>query len=109
MTVLYHPEFAGDIRRFAGQYGTISPRLEQRFRLEVDGVIAAIRENPYAAGHFVNTGSVILREVRRRNLSIFPLFVLYGLTDSHLVFGSLIPSASDPLTWLNRFSIIAGS
>ncbi len=107
MTVLYHPEFAGDIRRFANQYGTISPRLEQRFRLEVDGAIAAIREDPSGTGHFVNTGSVILRQVRRRNLSIFPFFVLYGLTDTHLVFGSLIPSASDPLTWLNRFSTTA--
>ena len=104
MTVLYHPEFAGDIRRFACQYGTISPRLELRFRLEVDDAIAAIRQRPSAAGHFLNTGSVILREVRRRNLSIFPFFVLYGLTDTHLVFGSLIPSAADPLTWLNRFS-----
>lgn len=104
MTVVYHPEFVGDIRRFASQYGTISARLEQRFRIEVDAAIAAIQENPTAAGHFLTTGSLIFREVRRCNLSIFPFFVLYGLTETHLVFGSLIPSASDPLTWLNRFN-----
>jgi hypothetical protein len=38
--------------------------------------------------------------VRRRNLGTFPFFVLYGLSDDVLVFRSVIPSASDPLTWL---------
>ena len=104
MTVLYHPEFAGDIRRFASGYAAISPRLETRFRSEVDIAIAVILHNPTGAGHFVHTGSVVLREVRRRNLEIFPFFVLYGLAEDRLVFGSLIPSASDPLTWLDRVS-----
>ncbi|MFZ5494730.1 MAG: hypothetical protein ACOZE5_05260 [Verrucomicrobiota bacterium] len=103
MTVLYHPEFAGDIRRFAAQYAVVSPRLESRFRREVDEALLAIKSNPTAAGHFVNTGSAILREVRRSNLDAFPFFVLYGLTEDCLIFGSLIPSASDPLTWLGRF------
>lgn len=102
MTVLYHPEFVGDIRRFAAQYSAISPKLESRFRSEVDTALAAIKANPTAAGHFLNTGSVILREVRRRNLEIFPFFVLYGLTADRLIIGSLIPSATDPLTWLGR-------
>ncbi|RXK55982.1 hypothetical protein ESB00_08925 [Oleiharenicola lentus] len=109
MTVVYHPDFAADVRRFASQYGTISVRLDHRFRLEVDEAIAVIKDNPTSAGHFLNTGSLVLREVRRRNLYIFPFFVLYGLTETHLVFGSLIPSASDPLTWLNRFSDATGS
>jgi len=104
MTVLYHPEFAGDIRNFAVRYAAISPRLETRFCREVDTAIAAVLSNPTGAGHFIPTDSVVLREVRRRNLEIFPFFVLYGLADDRLVFGSLIPSASDPLTWLNRFS-----
>jgi hypothetical protein len=33
-----------------------------------------------------------------------PYFVLYGLHADLMVFGALIPSASDPLTWLDRFS-----
>jgi len=41
MTVLYHPEFAGDIRSFAARYAAISPRLETRFRSEVDIAITA--------------------------------------------------------------------
>ena len=103
MIVLYHPEFPRDIRRFAAKYADISPKLEARFRREVDLAIAEVTANPTGAGHFLNTGSLVLREVRRRNLEIFPFFVLYGLTDGRLVFGSLIPSASDPLAWVERF------
>lgn len=102
MTVLYHPEFPRDVRRFATKYAEISPKLEVRYRHQVDATIAAVLANPTGAGHFINMGSSILREVRRRNLEVFPFFVLYGLTDDQLVFGSLIPSASDPLTWLKR-------
>jgi len=103
MTVLYHPEFPRDIRRFAVKYADISPTLEARFRHEIDSAITAIITSPTGAGHFINTGSLILREVRRRNLEMFPFFVLYGLADDRLVFGSLIPSASDPLAWMERF------
>ena len=103
MTVLYHPEFARDIRRFTGQYADISPKLGLRLGAEVNAAIEAIKANPTAAGHFINTGSLVLQAVRRRNLEAFPFFVLYGLTDERLVFGSLIPSASDPLTWVKRF------
>lgn len=103
MTVLYHPEFPRDIRRFAVKYANISPQLEARFYQEVDLAIAAVITSPTGAGHFINTGSAILREVRRRNLEIFPFFVLYALADERLVFGSLIPSASDPLAWMQRF------
>jgi hypothetical protein len=104
MTVLYHPDFASDIRRFATQYAEVSPKLELRFRDEVDATIGAINSNPTGAGHFLNAGSVLLRVVRRRNLNAFPFFVLYGMTADRLIFGALIPSASDPLTWLGRFS-----
>lgn len=102
MIVLYHPEFPHDIRRFAAKYADISPKLEIRFRQEVDLAIAEVIANPTGAGHFLHTGSTILREARRRNLAIFPFFVLYGLADERLVFGSLIPSASNPQTWLER-------
>lgn len=103
MTVLYHPKFATDIRQYAERYRKVSPKLGTRFRLDVDEAIAAIKSAPTAAGHYVNTGSSILREVRRRNLKAFPFFVLYGVTKDQLLFGSVIPSASDPLAWLKPF------
>ena len=34
----------------------------------------------------------------------FPFFLLYGVSGDALIFGSVIPSRSDPLTWLTRFS-----
>jgi hypothetical protein len=104
MKFSYHPEFSQDILRYAGQYGAISPRLESRFRFEVDDAEVRIKEASSAAGHFLNTGSTIVTDVRRRNLQSFPYFVLYGVHGDLLVFGALIPSASDPLTWLDRFS-----
>lgn len=104
MKVSYHPEFAQDVLRFAGQYGAISSRLESRFRIEVDEALGRIKAGPTAAGHFLNTGSSIVADVRRRNLVSFPYFVLYGLHADLMVFGAIIPSASDPLTWLDRFS-----
>src|SRR5690606_12334985 len=54
-------------------------------------------------GRFLSTGSIIVPEFRRRNLRSFPFFVLYGWTGELLVFGSLIPTRSDPLQWLKRF------
>ena len=104
MNVRYHPEFPGDVLRFAAQYGEISSRLELRFRAEVDDALARIKSGPTDAGHFLNTGSSIVTDVRRRNLKSFPYFVLYGLHADLVVIGALIPSASDPLTWLSRFT-----
>jgi hypothetical protein len=69
----------------------------------VDKAIEKIKASQGSAGHFVNTGSRIVKEVRRCNLSTFPFFVLYGVSGDLLVVRSLIPSASDPLTWLKRF------
>ena len=54
------------------------PRLGLRFRAEVDKAIEHIKASPGSAGHFLNTSSQIVKEVRRRNLSSFPFFVLYG-------------------------------
>ena len=51
----------------------------------------------------MNTGSKVIPTVRRKNLKVFPYFILYGVTVDTLVFGSLIASASDPLFWLTRF------
>jgi hypothetical protein len=103
MTVQYHPGFPQDIKRFEIQYQEISSRLGQRFRDDVDIAIERIKESPGSAGHFLNIGSQIVKEVRRRNLKSFPFFVLYGVTGQSLIFRSLIPSTSDPITWLKKF------
>jgi hypothetical protein len=42
--------------------------------------------------------------LRRKNLRAFPFFVLYGIVADQLIIGSIIPSRSDPLTWLARFA-----
>lgn len=103
MIVRYHPAFAQDIRRFAADYQTISVGLAARFRQEVDEALALIQAEPLRAGHFLRTGASVVKESRRRNLRAFPFFVLYGVTETHLLIGSLFPSRSDPLTWLARF------
>ena len=104
MRVLFHPEFPNDVRRFAAGYAQISPGLAKRFRDEIDAAIEAIKQSPAQAGHFLNLGSKVVQELRRRNLRAFPFFILYGATSEQLIFGSVVPSRSDPLTWLRRFS-----
>lgn len=104
MRVSYHPDFPKDIKRFEAQYREVSERLALRFRGEVETAIERIKATPSSAGHFLNTGSQIVKEVRRRNLSSFPFFILYGVSGDLLVFRSVMPSASDPLTWLKPLS-----
>ena len=103
MRILYHPDFPKDVRKFEADYRTISDGLALRFRKEVTDALEAIQASPQSAGHFLQTGSLVVPEFRRRNIRVFPFFVLYGLTDESLIFGSVIPSRSDPLTWLTRF------
>lgn len=103
MKVLFHPDFPRDQRKFEADYAEISAGLAARFRAEIDDAIAAVKAAPTAAGHFVNTGSTIVPEFRRRNLNAFPFFVLYGCTTDLLIFGAIIPTRSDPLNWLTRF------
>lgn len=103
MKVVYHPEFPKDVRKFEAEYERVSPGLAARFRREVLDALTAIKGAPEAAGHFLQTGSQVVREFRRRNLRAFPFLVLYGLTESAVIVGALIPSRSDPLTWLARF------
>jgi hypothetical protein len=103
MTFLFHPEFPNDQRKFQADYAAISEGLGVRFRQEIDEAIEAIKTSPNGAGHFINTGSTIGPEFRRRNLKAFPFFVLYGRSGDTLIFGSIIPTRSDPLNWLTRF------
>jgi len=68
MRVLFHPEFPKDIRRFEAEYARISDGLAERFREEIDAAVDAIELSPGSAGHFLNPGSSIVPELRRRNL-----------------------------------------
>jgi hypothetical protein len=103
MRVFFHPEFPTDIRRFDAEYAQLSDGLAKRLRQEIDDAVEAITSSPSAAGHYLNLGSTLVPELRRRNLRAFPFFVLYGVAGDRLIFGALIPSRSDPLTWLTRF------
>jgi hypothetical protein len=103
MKVVYHPDFPKDIKRFEAQYLEVSKPLALRFRSAVDNAITRVKASPGSAGHFVNTGSRVVKEVRRCNLSSFPFFILYAVSGELLVFRSVIPTASDPLTWLKGF------
>jgi len=103
VTVLYHPDVPRNIRRFAAEYRRISEGLAARFRTEVDAALEAVKLAPQAAGHFLHTGTRVVTAFRRRNLRAFPLFVLHAIADDRLFFGALMPSRSDPLTWLTRF------
>ena len=103
MRVIFHPEFPKDIRKFEADYTSISDGLAARFRQEIDEAVEAIKASPGGAGHFLNLGSSVVTELRRRNVRAFPFFVLYGVIGDRLIFGSVIPSRSDPLTWLTRF------
>ena len=103
MRVLFHPDFPKDIRKFERDYQTISEGLTARFRSEIDEALEAIKASPQGAGHFLQTGSNVVKAFRRRNLQAFPFFILYGITDDAIIVGSLIPSRTDPLTWLTRF------
>ncbi len=104
MRVVYHPEFPKDIRRFERDYGKISDGLAKRFRNEVLAAVDKIKGSPESAGHFVKASSATPIQFRRCNLQSFPFLVLYAVTNELVVFGSVIPSRSDPLTWLTRFS-----
>ena len=104
MRALFHPEFPKDVRKFAAAYSQISEGLSARFRREVDEAVEAIKSAPSAAGHFLKVESSMVPEFRHRNLQAFPFFVLYGVTDDHLIFGAVVASRSDPLTWLTRFA-----
>lgn len=105
MKVAFHPEFPTEQRKFEADYAEISDGLASRFRQEIDDAIAAVKSSPTGAGHFVNTGSVVVTQFRRRNLHAFPFFVLYGWTGQNLIFGAIIPTRSDPLNWLTRFRV----
>ncbi len=52
MTVIFHPEFPNDIRKFESGYEQISLGLAARFRNEVLAAVDAGKAAPTVAGHF---------------------------------------------------------
>lgn len=108
MSVLFHPDFPKDVRRYGAEYGRVSASLAVRFRQEVDGALSAIKSAPEAASHFIRRRAQISRDCRRGNLRAFPFFVLYGTAGPDTIIGALIPCRSDPLTWLTRFGTGTG-
>ena len=102
MRVFFHPDFPKDVRRFEAEYAEISNRLGERFRNDLEGAIEAVKQSPTGAGHILNLGSKIVPQLRRRNLKSFPFFILYAVVEDRLIFGAVIASKSDPLTWLAR-------
>jgi len=61
MRVVFHPDFPKEIKGFEFQYREVSERLASRFRAEIDHGIEEIRRHPSSAGHFLNTGSKIVK------------------------------------------------
>ena len=104
MRVQFHPEFPQDVGRFELQYAAVSARLAVRFGAEIDEAVEDIRRAPRRSGHLLRAVSSSPVEFRRRNLRSFPFFVLYGILEETLTIASVIPSRSDPLTWLTRFA-----
>ncbi len=103
MRVIFRPDFPKDVRRFELDYAQISDGLAARFPIEGDDAVGMIKSAPFRAGHYLNLSSKIVRGLRRRNLHAFPFFLLYGADSERVIFGAVIPSRSDPLTWLTRF------
>jgi hypothetical protein len=70
--VSYHTDFPRDIKRFDAQYREISRSLAIRFRAEVDTAIEKIKAAPGSAGHFVDTGSQIVKKCEDVISQAFP-------------------------------------
>ncbi len=104
MTARFHPEFARDVRKYSAQYEQVSNNLRDKFRTEIDLTISSVKIAPLRAGHLLSLQSKVMSNFRRSNLRTFPFFVLYSVVDDQLFFGAVIPSRSDPLTWLVRFA-----
>jgi hypothetical protein len=103
MKIFYHPKFSQNVRRFSEEYLKVYPVLGEKFILELREALDEVKGGPQHAGHLLKTRTKTPIIFRRRNLHSFPFFVLYGSTSDLLAFGALIPSRSDPLTWLTRF------
>lgn len=104
MKVQFHADFPQDILHFAENYRMISNTLTERFRQEVDSAIETVKPSATGAEHRLEVKSTIVPDLNRRNLKVFPFFILYGIVGQQIIFDSVIPSRSDPLTWQARFN-----
>ena len=68
MTVIFHPEFPNDIRKFESGYAEISSGLAARFRGEIDSAIAAVKTSPQSTSHppcSLSLLPILLRRLRK--------------------------------------------
>jgi len=56
MRVLYHPEFANEIRKFEARYAEVSSQPGERFCEEVDHSVEVIKSSPTSAGSLSESG-----------------------------------------------------
>jgi hypothetical protein len=102
MKVVIHPALADDIHRYASEYRKVYDNLGSRFEHEAVHALDRVEAGPEYAGHLLKTRSVILKNIRRCNLTSFPFFLLYAVVPDTIFIASLIPSRTDPLTWYTR-------
>jgi hypothetical protein len=95
MRVSYHPDFPKDIKGYEGRYQNVSQRLALRFRAEIDDAIERIKESPSSAGHFLNTGSQVVKKFEDATL---PHFHFSFFTAYLSICSFFVPSSRAPRT-----------
>jgi plasmid stabilization system protein ParE len=70
MELIYHPRAAKDARDIAYKYADASEQVHERFWVELDEAVEAIRLSP-ERHHFDSSG------LRRNNLKKFPYHILF--------------------------------
>jgi hypothetical protein len=106
MRVLFHPDFPKDVRRFQSEYAGISIGLGVRFRRELDEAVDAIKKITEERWSFRESrleGRPRTPSPQSQRVSILRNLWRHGRPDDRMIFGAVIPSRSDPLTWLTRF------
>jgi len=99
MKVVLRNRFFRDQTEYCSAYLSVSETLGVRFEAEVSAAIEVIVERPTSAGHPIPIISKSGQTVRRRNLRIFPFFILYIVHKDRIVLSRLCALRSDPKAW----------
>lgn len=99
MKLFFHEEFQRDVARVQLEIDLRYPGQGARFLADLRQAVSAVGQSPLAAGHFILHESVLPRTLRRRNLRIFPFFIVYRTKATSVEFGGLVPTKSDPDKW----------